>query len=74
MIRRADALLLALAFAAAPALAQEAATAGPRPVVITGQVRAPDAEIIYAPMSESSPVTLRYLAPEGALPRAYPSR
>ena len=66
MIRGADGLLLALALAAAPALAQEAAPASTRPVVITGQVRAPDAEIIYAPMSESSPVTLRYLAPEGS--------
>ena len=61
-------LLLALALAAGPAPAQDAAApdSPPRTVVITGQVRAPDAEIIYAPMSESSPVTLRYLAPEGS--------
>ena len=34
-------------------------------VVLSGQVRAPDAEVIYAPMSESSPVTLRYAVPDG---------
>lgn len=73
MIRRAEGLVLAALLALAPALAQEpapaadAAAAGPRTVVITGQVRAPDAEIIYAPMSESSPVTLRYLAEEGSV-------
>ncbi len=68
MIRRAEALALAMSLVAAPALAQDAAAAAspPRAVVITGQVRAPDAEIIYAPMSETSPVTLRYLAPEGS--------
>lgn len=68
MIRRAELLALAAMLALAPALAQEPAPAAdpPRTVVITGQVRAPDAEIIYAPMSESSPVTLRFLAEEGA--------
>lgn len=34
-------------------------------VVLSGQVRAPDAEVIYAPMSETSPVTLRYAVPDG---------
>ena len=34
-------------------------------VVLSGQVRAPGAEVIYAPMSESSPVTLRYVVPDG---------
>ena len=69
MIRRAELLLaLALAVVAGPVSARDAAAPadGPRMVVITGQVRAPDAEIIYAPMSESSPVTLRYLASEGS--------
>jgi multidrug resistance efflux pump len=36
-----------------------------RKVVLTGQVRAADAEPIYAPPSDSSPVILRFLAPEG---------
>lgn len=68
MIRRAEALALGTLLALAPAFAQEPepAAAAPRAVVITGQVHAPGAEIIYAPMSESSPVTLRYLAGEGA--------
>ncbi|KFL37243.1 HlyD family secretion protein [Arenimonas donghaensis] len=68
MIRRAETLVLGALLALAPALAQEPApdAAAPRTVVITGQVHAPGAEIIYAPMSESSPVTLRFLAEEGA--------
>lgn len=53
-------------FAFALVLFADAAQAqASRAVVLSGQVRAPDAEIIYAPMSESNPVTLRYLVPEG---------
>jgi multidrug efflux pump subunit AcrA (membrane-fusion protein) len=47
-------------------LAATAAPAATRKVVLTGQVRAPDAEGIYAPMADSSPVVLRFLAPEGS--------
>jgi multidrug resistance efflux pump len=62
MTRRTETLALALAaaLAAGAALADEART-----VVLTGQVRAPDAEAIYAPPSNSNPVVLRFLAPEG---------
>ena len=62
MTRRAEATALALALL----LAATAAPAATRKVVLTGQVRAPDAEGIYAPMSDSSPVVLRFLAPEGS--------
>ncbi|MBW8368206.1 MAG: hypothetical protein K0M70_10145 [Arenimonas sp.] len=61
MIRRAEAVLvLVLALAATGAQVQAS-----RPVLLSGQVHAPEAELILAPMSESSPVTLRYLVPEG---------
>ena len=60
MIRRAE----FAALACAALLAAGAGHAGT--VVFSGQVRAADAEVIYAPMLESSPVTLRYLAPEGS--------
>jgi multidrug resistance efflux pump len=59
MIRGAE-TVLALALAATGAQVQAS-----RPVLLSGQVHAPDAELILAPMSESSPVTLRYLLPEG---------
>lgn len=61
MIRRPEALLAGLL-----ALAVLPAAAAPRPVVLSGQVRAKDAEVIYAPFSQINPVTLRFLAPEGA--------
>lgn len=64
MTRRADRAVLALVLAVA--LAATAASAATRKVVLTGQVRAPDAEGIYAPMADSSPVVLRFLAPEGS--------
>lgn len=35
-------------------------------VLLTGEVRALEAETIYVPPSNSSPVALRYLAPEGS--------
>ncbi|PZO09433.1 MAG: hypothetical protein DCF27_05870 [Lysobacteraceae bacterium] len=59
MIRGLEAVL-ALALAATGAQVQAA-----RPVLLSGVVHAPEAELILAPMSESSPVTLRYLLPEG---------
>jgi len=62
MTRRADLAWLALALLLAAGASQAAA----RKVVFTGQVRAPDAEGIYAPMAENSPVVLRFLAPEGS--------
>lgn len=46
-------------------LATGVQAATPRPVVLSGLVRAADAEAIYAPMADSSPIVLRYLAPEG---------
>ncbi len=63
MIRRPDVamwrmLMVLLAGIALPALA-----ASP---MLTGQVRALDAEAIFVPSSDSSPVVLRYLAPEGS--------
>ena len=36
------------------------------PVMLTGQVRALDAEAIMVPISDTSPTTLRYLVPEGS--------
>ncbi|MBD8525742.1 HlyD family secretion protein [Pseudomarimonas arenosa] len=35
--------------------------------LITGELKASDAEGIYVPQSDSNPVVLRYLAPEGSL-------
>ncbi|HRQ35675.1 MAG TPA: HlyD family efflux transporter periplasmic adaptor subunit [Chiayiivirga sp.] len=49
--------LLALALSSAPALAG--------PLMLTGQVRALDAEPILMPQSDVAPATLRYLIPEG---------
>src|SRR3546814_16824082 len=45
------------------ALAGWAATAGA--VVLTGEVRATDAQGIYTPFSNSSPVVIRFFVPEG---------
>src|SRR3546814_6025529 len=45
------------------ALAGWAATAGA--VVLTGEVRATDAQVIYTPFSNSSPVVIRFFVPEG---------
>lgn len=36
------------------------------PLVLTGELRSEDAESIFAPLSNHSPVVLRYYAPEGA--------
>ena len=62
MTRRAELAAAVLALA----LAASAAQSAPRKVVMTGQVRAPDAEGIYAPVADSSPVVLRFLVPEGS--------
>ncbi len=53
-------LLLALASAAHADPARP-----PIGVMLTGELRAPNAESIYVPPANSSPVVLRYLAPEG---------
>src|SRR3546814_1466647 len=34
-------------------------------VVLTGEVRATDAQVIYTPFSNSSPVVIRFFVPEG---------
>ncbi len=36
------------------------------PVILSGEVRADNAEVVYVPPSDNSPVVLRYLVPEGA--------
>lgn len=60
MTRRLDLGLLLVAVAcAAPARAGQQ-------LLLTGEVRALEAETIYVPPSNSSPVALRYLAPEGS--------
>ena len=58
MIRRTEGLVLSLMLALAPA-ARAA-------VLITGEVRAENAQGIYVPNSDSSPVVLRYYVPDGA--------
>jgi HlyD family secretion protein len=62
MIRRIDRFarhaLLALALTSA-------ASAQPAPVLISGEVRAENAEGIYVPQSNISPVVLRYYVPDG---------
>lgn len=55
MTRSSKAVLAALALAVAPAHA----------VVLTGEVRAIDAQLILTPQSNSSPVVIRYYVPEG---------
>ena len=60
-------LLLAMAalLHTAPVHAQADAADDARRVMLSGVVRSSDAETIYAPMSNSSPVVLRQLAPDG---------
>jgi multidrug resistance efflux pump len=60
-------LLLAMAalLHVAPVHAQAEAADDARRVMLSGVVRSSDAETIYAPMSNSSPVVLRQLAPDG---------
>jgi len=60
-------LLLAMAalLHAAPVHAQAVEADDARRVMLSGVVRSSDAETIYAPMSNSSPVVLRQLAPDG---------
>lgn len=59
MTRRPDSLLLLALLLAAPAFA-------PAQVLISGEVRAENAEGIYVPPSDSSPVVLRFFVPDGA--------
>ena len=60
------AVVMAALLQAAPAFAQAGAVDGARRTVLSGVVRSTDAETIYAPMSNTSPVVLRQLAPDGA--------
>lgn len=60
-MRRCTEALAALALAAALA----AAPAEARRVVLTGEVRAVDAQPIITPFADSSPVVIRYFVPEG---------
>src|SRR5918993_4119962 len=61
--------LLAALLLPGPAPAQDAAPVAEaaRRIVMTGTVRARDVEPVFAPMAESSPVTLRQLAKDGSL-------
>lgn len=59
MTKRAERIALAV-LSMAVAAAADAAT------LITGEVQAVDAQAIYTPQSNSSPVVLRYYVPEGA--------
>ncbi len=58
MIRRPDAVALTLLLALP--------SAAPATTLLTGQVRAVDAQILYTPPSNSSPVVLRYYLPDGS--------
>src|SRR5690606_22088974 len=58
---RADRLLRAGMCIALALLATPAAGA----VVLTGEVRATDAQVVYTPFSNSSPVVIRFFVPEG---------
>ncbi len=60
------AVVMAALLQAVPASAQADAADGGRRTVLSGVVRSTDAETIYAPMSNTSPVVLRQLAPDGA--------
>lgn len=53
-----QAAMLALALLAAP-------PAGAAGVVLTGEVQAVDAQLLYVPAANSSPLVLRYFVPEG---------
>jgi len=44
-----------------------AGSAAAQTVLLSGAVRSTDAESVYTPMSESSPVVLRYLVPDGTV-------
>lgn len=59
MIRRTDAALAALLLLATQPLAASAS------VLISGEVRAENAEAIFVPPSDDSPVVLRYYVPDG---------
>lgn len=59
-------LVLAAVVHAGPLAAQASGDEAARRVLLSGVVRSSDAETIYAPMSNSSPVVLRQLAVDGA--------
>lgn len=68
MIRRPDPIALGLiARIGATLLACFALPAWAATPMLTGQVRTLDAEAIFVPPSDSSPVVLRYLVPEGTV-------
>ena len=60
MIRPTELHIAAAAMALAAGLAQPA-----QAVVLTGEVRSVDAQPVYTPASNSSPVVIRYFVPEG---------
>ena len=60
MIRRTEIVLIALMFLAVQTPANSTS------VLISGEVRAENAEAIFVPPSEDSPVVLRYYVPDGA--------
>lgn len=65
-VARCLAAVMAAVLQAAPALAQADPADGARRTVLSGAVRSTDAETIYAPMSNTSPVVLRQLAVDGS--------
>ncbi|GAB3738441.1 hypothetical protein GCM10028794_21210 [Silanimonas algicola] len=65
-VARCLAAVMAAVLQAAPALAQADPADGARRTVLSGVVRSTDAETIYAPMSNTSPVVLRQLAVDGS--------
>ena len=62
---RADRLVRRAGMRAALALALLAALPAAGAVVLTGEVRATDAQVIYTPFSNSSPVVIRFFVAEG---------
>jgi len=57
-------------FVAPPASAANAAKAGARPVLLTGEVEALDSQTIYVPPSNSAPIVLRNFVAEGSQVKA----
>jgi len=64
MIRRVDLLRTALLACVATPLAAQAV------VVLTGEVRSADSQVIHTPQSNSSPVVIRYFVPDGQAVKA----
>ena len=61
------AAILVLALAPIFCLAQQAANPNNRPVLLTGEVQAKNAQGIFVPPSNSSPVTIKNFVPEGTV-------